>query len=91
MFFRASPSKTVYRLTAYSLSRYFGEIGGLLILVYAFGFALTRCFVSHSLDKNLIYDSYQAQGYTENSSEFYKSLTVRDKVSALRNSNKKKK
>ena len=67
------------------------EMGGLFVFVYVIGFLLTRCFINHSLDKNLIYDSYQEQGYKENSSEFYKSLEVRKAAKDLRKKKNKKK
>ena len=49
---------------------FFGEIGGIVEIVFLLGFLLSVAFVTRSMNSEMIKDVYQVQRYTRDSTQY---------------------
>ena len=63
IYIRADMTERLYKREEYDILSYFGDIGGLLDIVFILGFALTSFFVSRQLHAALVNRTYRMQRY----------------------------
>ena len=64
IYFRMASKRRAYEIEPYSIIDLFGDMGGLLNIVFAVGAVLTAAEVHKAFSKSLLRDVYQVQGYS---------------------------